>query len=326
MSTPKRIVNALAMPVVTLVVLQTLCLLNGQSVISNMKSFDNFIVYTAIVMITTMALSINLNNGRFDFSLGSMAGLSSIIGAKITYGILSGGNGSAPLMLCISLVAGVILGLISGLTYCTLRLPPIIVSLGVTLVYEGIMYTITGGKYVMSEVQNPSMSGLTGTWVYAALIIAAVLAFMIITFDKTAFGYDYNALKSGQKVAVATGINEVKNTLICYGISGGLMGIVGTLNAARNTTINGGQLNFGSIAIMFTAFLPMFIAGYIGRFTNEKIGFLLAAVCMSLLNSTFAVFSNSVNATMQSIINAVLLVVFLIYLNNNDLIKRLLKA
>ena len=229
-------------------------------------------------------------------------------------------------MLCISLVAGVILGLISGLTYCTLRLPPIIVSLGVTLVYEGIMYTITGGKYVMSEVQNPSMSALTGTWVYAALIIAAVLAFMIITFDKTAFGYDYNALKSGQKVAVATGINEVKNTLICYGISGGLMGIVGTLNAARNTTINGGQLNFGSIAIMFTAFLPMFIAGYIGRFTNEKIGFLLAAVCMSLLNSTFAVFSNSVNATMQSIINAVLLVVFLIYLNNNDLIKRLLKA
>ncbi|WP_026511126.1 ABC transporter permease [Butyrivibrio sp. LC3010] len=326
MSTPKRIVNALAMPVVTLVVLQTLCLLNGQSVISNMKSFDNFIVYTAIVMITTMALSINLNSGRFDFSLGSMASLSSIIGAKITYGILSGGNGSAPLMLCISLVAGVILGLISGLTYCTLRLPPIIVSLGVTLVYEGIMYTITGGKYVMSEVQNPSMSALTGTWVYAALIIAAALAFMIITFDKTAFGYDYNALKSGQKVAVATGINEVKNTLICYGISGGLMGIVGTLNAARNTTINGGQLNFGSIAIMFTAFLPMFIAGYIGRFTNEKIGFLLAAVCMSLLNSTFAVFSNSVNATMQSIINAVLLVVFLIYLNNNDLIKRLLKA
>ena len=94
---------------------------------------------------------------------------------------------------------------------------------------------------------------------------------------------------------MATGINEVKNTLICYGISGGLMGIVGTLNAARNTTINGGQLNFGSIAIMFTAFLPMFIAGYIGRFTNEKIGFLLAAVCMSLLNSTFAVCNDAVN-------------------------------
>ena len=46
------------------------------------------------------------------------------------------------------------------------------------------------------------------------------------------------------------------------------------LNATRSTTINGGQLNFSSISIMFTAFLPMFIGSYISRFTNEKIGFL----------------------------------------------------
>ena len=37
--------------------------------IMNMTSFDNFVVYIAIVMITTIALSINLNSGRFDFSL-----------------------------------------------------------------------------------------------------------------------------------------------------------------------------------------------------------------------------------------------------------------
>ena len=67
----------------------------------------------------------------------------------------------------------------------------------------------------------------------------------------------------------------------------------------------------------------MFIAGYIGRFGNEKVGFLLSALCMSLLNSTFAVLSNQINATTQSIINAVLLVIFLIYLNNNHLIKRI---
>lgn len=101
------------------------------------------------------------------------------------------------------------------------------------------------------------------------------------------------------------------------------MGIVGFLNATRSTTINGGQLNFSSISIMFTAFLPMFIGSYISRFTNEKIGFLLAALCMSMLNSTFAVFSNEVNASMQAIINAVLLVVFLIYLSNEHLLVSL---
>jgi ribose transport system permease protein len=76
---------------------------------------------------------------------------------------------------------------------------------------------------------------------------------------------------------------------------------------------------------MFTAFLPMFIGGYISKYSNEKIGFLLAAVCMSMLNSTFAAFSNEISASMQSIINAVLLVLFLIYLNNQGLLKKIFK-
>ena len=297
--------------------------MNGQHIITNIKSFNNFIVYTAIVMVTTMALSINLNSGRFDFSLGSMAALSAVIGAKVSYAVLGGGTGSAGLMLLVTIIMGVVMGLVSGTLYVSLRIPPIITSLGVTLIYEGILYTVTSGKYVMAEVQNSSMSGFVGTWVYAAIIIVVVLAFMILIFDHTNFGYDYNALKNGQKVAVNTGIREIRNALGCYVISGALMGIVGFLNAARNTNINGGQLNFGSISIMFTAFLPMFIGSYISRFSNEKLGFLIAAVCMSLLNSTFAALSNLVTASMQSIINAVLLVVFLIYLNNENLLIRI---
>ncbi len=324
MSTSKRIIGVLAIPVIAFAILEGLCLSHGQHIITNSKSFDNFVIYTAIVMITTIALSINLNSGRFDFSLGSMAALSAVIGAKVSYAALGGGNGSAVLMLVITVLAGALLGLVSGGLYVILRIPPIITSLGVTLIYEGILYTITSGKYLMAEVQNSSMSGFVGTWMYAAIIIVVVLVMTILLFDHTKFGFDYNALKNGQKVSVNTGIKEVGNAVICYVICGGLMGIVGFLNAARNTNINGGQLNFGSIAIMFTAFLPMFIGSYIGRFCNEKVGFLLAAVVMSFLNSTFAVFSNEVTASMQSIINAVLLVVFLIFLNNERLLVRIL--
>ena len=319
----KNVAGALVIPVFAAVLLQGICMANGRTMIVNMVSFDNFMVYTAIVMITTIALSVNLNSGRYDFSLGSMAILSSVLGAKISYGILGGGSGSALLMLILTIIFGMLLGLLSGLLYIALRLPPIITSLGVTLIYEGIIFTITEGRYVMKEVQNASMTAFTGNWIYAAIIIAAVLVICIVIFDYTKFGYDYNALKNGQKVAVNTGTKEIFNAVGCYVICGGLMGLVGYLNAARNATINGGQLNFGSISIMFTAFLPMFIGSYISRFTNEKIGFLIAAVCMSMLNSTFAVFSNEVSASMQAIINAVLLVVFLIYLSNEHLLAEL---
>lgn len=326
MSTTKKIVGTATIPVLAFLVLEIICLLHGEHIITNRKGFDNFVVYTAIVMLTTIALSINLDSGRFDFSLGAMAALSAAVGAKISYAVLGGETGSAVLMLVLTLAAGAVLGLLSGGIYVVLRIPPIITSLGVTLIYEGILYTITGGKYLMAEVQNPSMSGFVGTWVYAAIIIAVVLVLSILVFDHTRFGYDYQALKNGQRVAVNTGIKEVANALGCYTICGGLMGLVGFLNAARSTTINGGQLNFGSISIMFTAFLPMFIGSYIRRYSNEKIGYLLAAVCMSLLNSAFAVLANVVTASMQSIINAVLLVVFLIYLNNEKLIKRIFRG
>ncbi|MCP1111045.1 ribose transport system permease protein [Lachnospiraceae bacterium PF1-21] len=318
----RKCIGTLAIPVIAGLILGVICLVNGKAMIGNRTSFNNFVIYAAIIMITTIALSINLNSGRFDFSLGAMAILSSGVAAKVTYSVLSGGKYSAALMLGLSLAAGILLGLISGLIYIILRLPPIISSLGVTLIYEGILYTMTGGSYIMGEVQNTSMAKVSGSWIPAFIIIVVVLITMIILFDHTKFGYEYNALKSGQKVAVNTGIREIPNALICYAVCGGLMGIVGFLNTVRNANINGGQLGFGSISIMFTAFLPMFIGSYIGRYSNEKFGYLLAAICMSMLNSTFAVFANTVNASMQSIINAVLLVVFLVYLNNEHLLKK----
>ena len=321
MNTGKRIVGTLAIPVIVAAILLTICALGGRKMIDTALGFNNFVSYVGIVMITTMALSINLNSGRFDFSLGSIMTLSSVIGAKLSYSVLAGGEGSAVLMLLCTVASGILLGLLSGVIYVSLGIPPIITSLGVTLIYEGITFTITEGRYIMTEVQNASMTACRNTWVYSALIIAAVLAFMIFVFDHTRFGYNYRALKEGQKVAVDTGIKEIPNAIGCYTICGGLMGLVGFLYTVRTTSIDTSALNFGSIGIMFTAFLPMFIGGYISRFSNEKLGFLLAAICMSMLNSTFAVFSNAIQASTQSIINAVLLVVFLIYLSNEYRIK-----
>lgn len=204
-----------------------------------------------------------------------------------------------------------------------MKIPPIITSLGVTLVYEGIAFTLTGGSYVRTEVQNSSMDAFSNSWLLPLILIAVVLVVIVFLFDHTKFGYNYKALREGQKVAVNTGIREVPNAVVCYIICGALMGIVGFINDTRNTNINGGSLNFGSIGIMFTAFLPMFIGGFIGRYSNDKLGYLLAAVTMSMLNSTFAAFANEISASTQSIINAVLLVLFLIYLNNEGLIKNI---
>ncbi len=318
-----KIAGTLAIPAAFAVILLIVCAANGRMILTDGQLFSNFVSYAAIVMITTFALSINLGSGRFDFSLGSMATLSAIISAQITHNMLSGGAGSGIVMFVLCLVIGAVLGAVSGGLYVLLKLPPIITSLGVTLFFEGIAFALTEGSYVMAEVQNDSMMSFRSNWYFPFIIIAAVLAIIYFVFDRTKFGYDYKALKEGQKVSVNTGIKEIPNAIVCYIVCGALMGIVGFIQAARNTNINSSVLNFGSISIMFTAFLPMFIGGFIGRFSNDKLGYLLAAISMSLLNSTFAIFTDKVDMSTQSIINALLLVVFLIFLNNEQTCKDL---
>ena len=115
------------------------------------------------------------------------------------------------------------------------------------------------------------------------------------------------------EASVRFGIREVGSALGCYAVSGALMGVVGFISLA-NTGSQQMALNFGSIGIMFTAFLPMFIGGWIGRYINKRVGIMLGAVSMALISLAYARFDTA--SSVQSIVSALLLVLFLIYLNN----------
>ena len=183
---------------------------------------------------------------------------------------------------------------------------------------EGFAFAITKG-YGVSFVADRELTSFPGVFNYALVIIAGLLIFIFI-FDYTQFGYDYKALLSGQKVSVNTGIREIPNAVGCYTIAGALMGVVGFISATNTGTIQM-ALNFGSIGTMFTAFLPMFIGGFIGRFCNEKIGYLLGAVTTAFISLMYA--RLNVDASIQQIVTALILVGFLIYLNNENKIIEL---
>lgn len=311
----KQIMGTLAIPVATLVILLLLCALRGVRLFDGLGSWTLFFRATVSVTLTTFALSINLNSGRFDFSLGAVAVFSSVLGALLTLRF------SLPpfMMLALCLCFGMALGAASGLLYVTMRIPPIIASLGVTLLLEGAAFTVTGGKGV-SLVTRSDLIGFAKISNYLMILIIA-LAVIIFLLDYTRFGANYRALTSGQKIAVETGINEARNAVGCYVIAGGLMGVVGFISATNTGSIQM-SLNFGSIGVMFTAFLPMFIGGYIGRFSNERLGMMLGAATTALISLGYARL-NAASST-QSIISAMILVLFLIYLNNEYTIKALL--
>jgi ribose transport system permease protein len=316
MSKGKRLACTAAIPLLVCVITNLICMAKGVAMFESSLHVLTLIRAVANVILVTYALSINLNSGRFDFSVGSIALLSSVLSSTIT---LKYGLGPVP-MLALSLLFGLLLGLLSGFVYITLKLPPMIISLGVALFYEGLAYSITDGHGI-SFINNKELLGF-GTIPSYLIIIVCALIFMVILFDQTTFGYDYKALLSGQRVAVNTGIKEKKNALICYGAAGLLMGAQGFISATTTGSIQM-SLNFGSIGIMFTAFLPMFIGGYIGRFSNDKLGYLLGAVSMAFISLTYV--RLMVNSSVQQVVSALLLVGFLIYLNNEQRILSLFR-
>lgn len=307
MNIGKRVLGTFAIPVMTLLVVLLISAANGIDLFASEGNWITFFRAIANVTLITFALSLNLNSGRFDFSIGSVALLGSVISSMLC---IKFGWG-APVMLFLSLLVGLFFGFLSGLVYVIVKLPPIIVSLAMALLYEGLAFAITGG-YGVSFVNNTELVGFPSVGNYLLITIAAVVV-MVVIFDHTEFGFNYKALLSGQKVSVNTGIREIGNTLGCYAIAGALMGVQGFIASTNTGTIQM-ALNFGSIGTMFAAFLPMFIGGYIGRFTNDKIGYLLGAVSMAIVSLAYV--RLNLDSSVQQIISALLLVGFLIYLNN----------
>ena len=217
----KNFLNTLWMPVVVYIFFAVLCAANGKTgfgVNSDLMIILRNTIYSGLI---ALALSYNLTSGRFDFSIGSILILSTIIGATIALD-----RGFGPIsMLVICMSVGAILGAISGLVYIILRLPPIVVSVGVAMIYEGIGFLLNEGKGVR-VINNPQLL-IFAQQPYITFLALIILIVLIVLLNFTKFGFDTNSLRGGQAIAVNIGINEKSNTLICYLIAGSAHGCCG---------------------------------------------------------------------------------------------------
>ena len=323
----KRVVGIAIIPVICLIISLIMCASYHTVLFKDANSMSTYMYGTVYLTLIAFAVSVNLHSGRFDFSVGSMVTLTS----TIVIVLACNGWGNMWILLLIALVSGAIAGLISGGLYLVLRLPPMICSLGVALLYEAVAYVIAGGSeqnnvILKNQVTSNVMKTFVGDGgkspVYLLLILAVMTIFMVVVFHYTKFGYDYRALQSGQKIAVNTGANEYLNALLCYVISGTMAGAAGMLFGCQiQYTRVSGYLDFGTVDKMFVAFCPLFFSGFVMRYCNKQIAILISVAGYEFLQLAFGNMSavdTTFTSTIYGIINSVILVLFLIYLNNEN--------
>ena len=252
-----------------------------------------------------------------DLSVGSTFALSAIICAEL---IMNGMP--APLAILISLVAGTLLGVISGVLVTKGRLQPFIATLITMTAYRGLALIITGGKPV-SRIAD-AIESKSGTFLFKvlgkgnlvfgpndmikipipAIILVIALAVFYFVLHHTTFGRRIYATGSNAKCANLVGVNTTKTKIMVYAISGFMAALAGLImisrvDSAQPTLGDGYELD----AIAAVALGGTSMSGGRGKIMGTLAGVLIIAVLNNGLNIL------EVSTYYQEVIKAVVILV-----------------
>ena len=125
------------------------------------------------------------------------------------------------------------IGLLNGLFYVKLRIPSMIVTTGLALIYESLANYIAGGV----EQTLPSNLRAFGQmpWDIILAIVACIVAYIFLNYTKIGT-YTY-AIGSNEFVAKNMGINVNKYKVLAFVLSGAFLGVMAILTISYGSSM-----------------------------------------------------------------------------------------
>ncbi|WP_067494841.1 ABC transporter permease [Actinoplanes sp. TFC3] len=186
------------------------------------------LVQVAPVVIVALGMALVIATEGIDLSVGSVMALAAaLIPLYLGYGVFAA--------ILISLVAGVVVGLINGTMVARVGLQPIVATLALFVGGRGLALVISGGQ--LKDIRNDDFIALgsgnlaklpTPVWIALALVL--VVAF-IVRF--TVFGRRLLAIGDNRPAAELAGVPVKRVLIVVYIACSVLASIAGLLAVAR---------------------------------------------------------------------------------------------
>ena len=188
----------------------------------SLSNLSNYFLSSIIYSVGGCGLYFIVVMGLFDFSIGANIILSSIVGVIVSMYF------GYPGLLFGSIACGALIGLLNGFLYIKLKIPSMIVTVGLMLIFESAAYFITNGKKQTLD------DGLRAFGKAPASIILAIVAFLLTMFilRNTKIGTYCYAIGSNEYVAKNMGINVDKYKLIGFVLTHFFVGIMAVLTVS----------------------------------------------------------------------------------------------
>lgn len=310
------LMNALftiAVPVVVWLVMEllnvTIC---GAHTLASTVDLTTLMRNLASTFCFALGLNCNMPQGRMDTSTGAQMYLACILGGNVALSMNLGGVG----ILVFSLVLGLLLGSFTGVLFVNLRILPMVLGLGISLVYECISFS-------MYDQQGLNLFGKQGveilsSKVFIVVVTLLVIAVMTYMFQYSSFGYNRRAIQGNQKLASDSGINIYINAVLCYTLAGALVAVAGVFDTAYKSNLVP-VLGMNSNSTVFAAMFPMAVGMWLSRKSNPVIGILSGALAVQILVIGLSKFTAvGLSSYWQTCLKYGCWLVFMIYRMNED--------
>lgn len=217
----------------------------------------------ATVALLALAAILPLVCGYFDFSLGAIAAMSTVV----TAGLMSRHDLPLGLAVTAGIAIGVGVGLVNGFLVTRIGLNAFVTTLGMATLLGGLVQWYTDGQTILvgldprlAEFGSADLFGIPQV-VYIVALAAVVLWYLLA---QTPWGRSLYAIGANPRSAALVGIRVRRASWTTFVLAGGIAGIVGVMALARAGSASadsGNTLLFPALAAVFlgaTAVRPGF--------------------------------------------------------------------
>ncbi|MDR1237658.1 MAG: ABC transporter permease [Propionibacteriaceae bacterium] len=202
----------------------------------------------APTMILAIGVLLVLISGGIDVSFPVVAICSAYVSIKLMWAF---GLDALWFMIPVSIVIGLLLGLINALLIHFLKLPTLIVTLGTMSVYRGFMaITLGTSQYPVATMPKSlaefglanivSVEGEGSSYGLSVFFPIVVVIFIVTWFIlyHTMLGRAVFALGSDEEAASRIGVNLLRTRLFVYGYTGAIAGMAGLMYFAAMQNVD----------------------------------------------------------------------------------------
>jgi len=208
--------------------------------IPNFASSGNFITILRQVSnigILSVGMTFVLIAGGIDLSIGAMIPLAGVTAATF---MVKFGLSPVPAIF-LALCVGLLVGLLNGFLITYTRMPPLIMTLGMSYICRGLGFIITDGYpvYGLPPAVKIIGQGYIGEVIpVCVLIMVLVIIIGAVIMNQTRLGREFYAIGGNEEAARLSGIPVTRVRVISYIICGLLAAVSGVVMMSR---INSGQ-------------------------------------------------------------------------------------